>query len=253
MYSNGYIFRYASIMVVLVAALLSAAAILLQPAQERNVQIEKIQDILRSANIESTTANAEDLYAKHIVKEIVINSAGEELSVYANGTFGKGKQRAFNIDLKSELKIKQQLEQGKTKQEPVYPLFVCENNGETMYIIPLSGTGLWGPIWGNIALKADFSTVAGVTFGHKGETPGLGAEISTSAFTAQFTGKTILDANGNFVSISVVKGGVNNSNIDPAHGVDAISGGTITSNGVSAMLNSCLQNYVTYIKNQKAI
>ncbi|KAF5053853.1 Na(+)-translocating NADH-quinone reductase subunit C [anaerobic digester metagenome] len=253
MYSNGYIFRYASIMVILVAALLSAAAILLQPAQERNVKIEKIQDILRSAHIESTTADAEQLYDKHIVKEIVINAAGEEVGVYAGGKFEKGDRRAFLVDLKSELKAKQQIAEGKQAQEPVFPLFVCRKGTEDLYIIPLYGVGLWGPIWGNIALKSDFNTVEGVTFGHKGETPGLGAEIATDIFTTQFPAKTLFDANGNFTSIKVVKGGVANSSIDPSHGVDAISGGTITSNGVSDMLNSCLENYVTYFKNQKAL
>lgn len=253
MYSNGYIFRYASIMVVLVAALLSAAAILLQPAQERNVKIEKIQDILQSANIESTTANAEELYGSHIVKEIVINSAGEELSIYANGKFEKGNQRAFELDVKAELKVKQELKSGKSKKEPVFPIFLCQKGDQQLYIIPLYGVGLWGPIWGNMALKSDLSTVEGVTFGHKGETPGLGAEISTPVFESQFPGKAIFDSDGNFVSITVVKGGVANSNLDPVHGVDAISGGTITSNGVSAMLMNCLENYVTYIKNQKAI
>lgn len=253
MYSNGYIFRYAAIMVILVAAMLSAAAILLQPAQERNIKIEKIQDILRSANIESTTANAEELYNQNIVKEILINSAGEEVSVYSNGKFDKGDKRAFNIDLKAELKKKQQLAAGKSKEEPVFPIFICRKDGGDLFIIPLNGTGLWGPVWGNIALKSDMSTIEGVTFGHKGETPGLGAEISTDVFTSQFPGKTILDENGNFVSVSVVKGGVSNSNINPSHGVDAISGGTITSNGVSAMLKDCLENYVVYFKNQKAL
>ena len=253
MYSNGYIFRYASIMVIVVAALLSAAAILLQPAQERNIKIEKIQDILRSANIESTTSNAEELYDKNIVKEILINSAGEEVSVYSDGKFEKGNRRAFLVDLKAELKIKEQLEPGKSTQEPVYPIFICRKGDENLYIIPLIGTGLWGPIWGNIALKADMSTIEGVTFGHKGETPGLGAEISTDIFTSHFPGKTIFDETGNFVSITVVKGGVSNSNINPSHGVDAISGGTITSNGVSDMLKDCLENYVLYFKNQKAI
>jgi Na+-transporting NADH:ubiquinone oxidoreductase subunit C len=95
--------------------------------------------------------------------------------------------------------------------------------------------------------------VVGVTFGHKGETPGLGAEISTDIFTDQFPSKKIFDENGNFKSIVVVKGSVSNSNINPAHGVDGISGGTITSNGVSAMINDGLENYVTYFKNQKAI
>lgn len=253
MYSNGYIFRYASIMVIVVAALLSAAALLLQPAQERNVKIEKIQDILRSANIESTTANAEQLYETYIVKEIVINSKGEEIGVYSGGKFETGDRRAFLVDVKTELKNKQLIVQGKTAAEPVFPLFIARKDNRDIYIIPLHGVGLWGPVWGNIALNSDLKTVEGVTFGHKGETPGLGAEIATEIFTGQFPAKTIFDENGNFTSIQVVKGGVANSNLDPSHGVDAISGGTITSNGVSAMLNDCLENYVTYFQNKKAL
>jgi len=127
------------------------------------------------------------------------------------------------------------------------PLLVSELNGAKTYIIPLRGAGLWGPIWGNIAVQDNFSTVIGVTFGHKGETPGLGAEIDTKDFQAQFVGKEIFE-NGKFQSIRVVKGGiVNLSENMKIHGVDAISGGTITSDAVSAMLINCLENYVPFI------
>jgi len=238
-------------MVILVAALLATAAIVLQPAQEKNVKVEKIQDMLESASIHSTPANAEKLYAEHIIKEVVINENGEELGVYANGKFEKGDIRAFDIDLKTQLKIKNDLAAGKSTQKPVFPLFVCKKDQDTLYIIPLRGNGLWGPVWGNLTLKSDFNTVEGVTFGHKGETPGLGAEISLPIFEGQFPGKKILDENGNFTSVKVIKGGVENSNIDPVHGVDAISGGTITSMGVNAMIENNLSNYITYIKNHR--
>ncbi len=251
MFSNSYIFKYAGIMVILVAAILSAAALLLQPAQQRNVKVEKIQDILKSANIESTTANAEKVYDEHIVREIVINQEGEEIGVYEDGQFTKGDIRAFEIDLRGQLKIKQQAIQGKTNLKPVFPLFVAVVGTDTLYIIPLEGTGLWGPVWGNMALKSDLKTIEGVTFDHKGETPGLGAEISLPVFEDQFPGKQILSDEGEFTSILVVKGGVANSNIDPAHGVDAISGGTITSDGVSNMIQNNLSNYITYIKNRR--
>jgi Na+-transporting NADH:ubiquinone oxidoreductase subunit C len=113
---------------------------------------------------------------------------------------------------------------------------------------------LWGPVWGNIALEEDFKTVYGVTFGHKGETPGLGAEISTTDFQKQFSGKTIFDDEYNFTSVKVVKGGVVTMPPDQQiHGVDAISGGTITSNSVSDMLEDCLKNYKSYIKKQVEI
>lgn len=238
-------------MVILVAAILAGAALLLQPAQERNVKVEKIQDMLNSAHIESTTDNAEQLYEKYVVREIVIDENGEEVSVYKGGKFEKGDVRAFNIDLKSQLKVKQDAAQGKTKEKAVFPLFEVDFEGDTLYIIPLQGNGLWGPIWGNITLKRDMSTVEGVSFGHKGETPGLGAEIALPQFENSFLDKKVFDDKGEFQSISVVKGGVANSSIDPAHGVDAISGGTITSMGVNNMLKNNLSNYITYIKNHK--
>lgn len=251
MFSTSYIFKYAAIMVILVAAILASAALILQPAQDRNVKVEKIQDMLASADITSTTANAEKLYDTHIIKEVVIDADGEEVSVFSNGKFEKGDIRAFNVDLKSELKVKQDAAQGKTNQKPVFPLFVCQKDKDTLYIIPLQGNGLWGPIWGNMTLKGDFSTIEGVTFGHKGETPGLGAEISLPVFEDQFPEKKIFNDNGEFTSIKVVKGGVNNSNIDPVHGVDAISGGTITSVGVDVMIEKNLSNYIAYFKKHR--
>ena len=129
---------------------------------------------------------------------------------------------------------------------------MCEKGSETIYIIPLLGKGLWGPVWGNIALKSDFTLVEGVTFGHKSETPGLGAEIDTKEFQKQFIGKRIFNKSGEFTSINVVKGGIDllpqNLKI---HGVDAISGGTITSNAVADMLNNNLSSYVPYFKKHK--
>jgi Na+-transporting NADH:ubiquinone oxidoreductase subunit C len=251
MFSNSYIFKYAAVMVILVAAILAAAAIVLQPAQERNVKVEKIQDMLASAGIESTPANAEGLYDKHVLKEVVINEEGEEVAVFSKGSFEKGDIRAFDLDVKGQLKVKADAAQGKTNQKPVFPLFIIEKDGDTCYIIPVQGNGLWGPVWGNMTLKSDFATIEGVTFDHKGETPGLGAEISTPVFENQFPGKKIFDDNGEFTSVKVIKGGVKNSSIDPVHGVDAISGGTITSMGVNDMIHNNLSNYINYIKNHR--
>lgn len=251
MFSTSYIFKYSAIMVILVAALLASAALILQPAQDKNIKVEKIQDMLASANITSTTENAEKLYETHIIKELVINAEGEVISDYSKGKFQKGDRRAFNIDLKGELKIKQDAAQGKTNEKPVFPLFVCQKDKDTLYIIPLQGNGLWGPVWGNMTLKSDFSTVEGVSFGHKGETPGLGAEISLPIFEDQFPGKKIFTDEGEFTSVKVIKGGVNNSNIDPVHGVDAISGGTITSMGVNSMIENNLSNYIAYFKQHR--
>lgn len=230
-------------MVIAVAAVLSAAAMLLQPAQERNVRIEKIQSILTSAGIVSTTENAEDLFNQHIIAQHLIDR---------NGNIVNDGRNVFDLDLKPELKKLEDLEVGKSSEEPAFPIFVCKNGNDTMFIIPVLGKGLWGPLWGYVTLKNDYNTVVGAVFDHKGETPGLGAEIATELFRKQFVGKKIFDNNDLFVSVSVVKGGVANSNIDPEYGVDAISGGTITSNGLSEMLKLCLGNYVNYFDVQRS-
>lgn len=241
MYSNFYIFRYASIMVIIVAAILSSAAMFLKPLQEKNLAIDKMKGILASANIEATSENAIELYRKNITEEILINNSGEIVEVIKSGESEPGKSSAFNLDLKKELYKKSK------GLEYNIPLLVAESNGIKTYIIPLRGTGLWGPIWGNIAVKENFSTVVGVTFGHKGETPGLGAEIDTKKFQAQFV-DTELFKDGKFQSIKVVKGGIKTLPDEmKIHGVDAISGGTITSDAVSEMLTNCLENYVPYI------
>lgn len=244
--SNTYIFIYASVMVIIIAAVLSTAATLLKDKQLQNVKNEKMQAILASANIESSAIEAETTYNKYITEEWVINPAGEITSLYTAGAFTKGNSRAFDVNLKTELYKKSKGEDYKS------PLFVCNIEGETYYIIPLLGKGLWGPVWGNVALKSDFNTIKGVVFDHKGETPGLGAEIVFPIFTEPFIGKTIFDEDGKFTSIMVVKGGALKLPVaQQIHGVDAISGGTITSNAVNDMLLNCLENYVPYIKSNK--
>jgi len=248
MYTNSYVFRYAAILVVLVAAILAFASLMLKPAQERNIAVAKMQGILSAAHVEATAKNAEELYAKYIVEEIVIDKTGEVIGSYSEGKFVQGDVRAFYIDIKKELYNKSVGDAYKL------PLYIAEKDNEKMYIVPLLGKGLWGPIYGNLALASDFNTVTGATFGHDKETPGLGAEIDQEFFEKQFVGKKILDGNGNFVSIQVVKGGAKMLPTDQQiHGVDAISGGTITSNGVSEMVKSNLENYIGYINKHKKI
>ena len=242
MYSNGYIFRYAAILVIITASLLSLAAMLLKPFQERNRAIDKMQGILTSASVTDVDAkNAISLFNKYITEEQVINPEGDVIDTYKESPKEEGK--AFTIDMKKE-------NYNKSKGKPYkLPLYIAELNGKKIYVIPMLGTGLWGPIWGNIALADDYKTVVGVFFDHEGETPGLGAEITTENFQKQFIGKQIFDDKGNYVPLEVVKGGVKKLPPDQQiHGVDAISGGTITSKGVQAMLDATLKSYLPYIK-----
>jgi Na+-transporting NADH:ubiquinone oxidoreductase subunit C len=226
---NLYTFLYASVMVIVVAAVLALVSTGLKDTQAKNVEVAKKIDLLKSVGIQSDASTAEDLYKKHIGDHTkVINMNGEEVD-----------GEAFIIDMSKEVR--------KEPADRNYPLYICQlENGEEKIIIPLRGTGLWGPIWGYISLNSDKKTVYGATFDHKGETPGLGAEISKEPFQIPFKGKTIFDGSGTFTSIAVLKGGIAAGN---PHAVDAISGGTITSNGVDAMLKECLKGYEKYLKN----
>lgn len=225
-FSNRYIFIFSSVMVIAVAVLLSLAATLLQPAQQKNLEIEKKKNMLESINITATSENTEELYDKYITESFVINSKGELISGVD----------AFTVVLRNEQK--------KSLEEQYLPVFrAAPDNGEKVIILPVEGKGLWGPIYGYVSLKADMNTVYGVNFDHKGETPGLGAEINTSEFEHQFIGKKLFE-NEKFISIDVVKGGTSKDNV---HGVDAISGGTVTSKGLQKMLFDCLDKYNGYL------
>ena len=220
---NSYTFIYASAMVIVVAALLATVATALKPYQDKNVEIAKKIEILSSVNVAATAENAEALYQKHITQTMVVNSTGATVD-----------GEAFAVDLAVEIR--------KAAADRQLPVYIASTDAGTKYVLPVRGKGLWGPIWGNVSLNEDRTTIYGATFGHAGETPGLGAEIATPAFQDQFAGKSLI-VDGN-VAFNVIKGGA------PAgmpNGVDAVSGGTITSKGLEDMLNDCLSVYQSYL------
>ncbi len=235
--SNGYIIVYAAIMVIVVALALSFAALKLQPKQRANAETEMKGAILQSVGLGGEISKAKDkvsytneLYSKYIVDAFAVDAAGEKVS------------GADAFALLSEL----QNEYEKPAAERVLPIFVSrDDTGAIRYIVPLRGSGLWGPIWGYLALEEDWNTISGAVFDHQGETPGLGAEIATPAFGRQFEGKTIFK-DGNFTSVAIVKNALDND-------VDAISGGTITSRGVEAMLRENLKGYLPYIEKAMSV
>jgi Na+-transporting NADH:ubiquinone oxidoreductase subunit C len=229
--SNKYTYLFATVMVVVVAVLLSGLFLVLKPYQEANIELEKRQNILKSIGIVVERSEAAEAFDQYIKQSLVVKN-GEIVSDDA--------MQAFNIDMAKAIQV--------APEEREVPLYIAEKDGENFYIIPMRGKGLWGPIWGYIAMLSDGNTVAGATFDHKGETPGLGAEISNASFQQQFDGKTIM-SDGQFVSITVIKPG---KTVNPSHEVDGISGGTITSNGLSDMLADCFIPYVGYFKQKTA-
>lgn len=232
---NSYTFTFSAILVLVVASILAFAAESLKPMQKENMRLEKMQNILASVKIEATPEEASGLFEKYIVDQKMLNSSGELVTP-------EGKT-AFDIDVVKEYKTLD-------KADRRYPLFIFEDNGQKKYIVPMAGSGLWGPIWGYMAINDDMTTVFGTTFDHKSETPGLGAEIKEAAFQERFIDKAIFKGNMEYESIEVVKGGVDVSN-EP-HKVDGISGGTITSKGVGEMIERTLEIYVPYFKGNQS-
>lgn len=227
---NKYTIIYAAVMVVVVAILLAIAATQLKPYQDANILIEKKQNILKSVNITADAKQASNLFTNTIKELFIVNSKG----VKVEGD-------AFKVDLKAE--------HSKPVDQRKLPVYVAELGDKgKIYILPLRGAGLWGPIWGYISFTSDMNTVFGANFDHQGETPGLGAEINTEKFQNHFIGKTIFDQSGAFTSIIVAKTG---EKAELSHSVDAISGGTITSKGLQKMLYDDLSTYQEFFKTLK--
>lgn len=229
--SNSYTIIYSVIIVIIVAFLLAFVFQALKPMQDANVALDKKKQILNSLNIRDLNdAQADAKYKEVIVADRVIDEKGK---VLLPGTTG-GENAGFKLD-------------SKDYKEGKLTLYICRVNGETKYVIPVYGMGLWGPISGYIALNADKSTVYGVYFNHESETAGLGAEIKDNkAWQEKFQGKKLFK-NGDDKTIAL---SVEKKVEDPTTQVDAVTGATLTSNGVRDMLHEALGKYLVFI-NQK--
>ena len=213
--SNKHTYIFAVLMVLSVAFVLSFTSESLKDLQNANVKKEKMQNILSSVGINVTRDESEDLYMDYI---------SEELSLKSDGTIDDDID-AFDINLALEVK--------KDSETQRFPLYIANVENEKFYVIPLRGAGLWAEIWGYIALKEDINTIKGVSFDHKSETAGLGAEITEDWFIDSFTDEKINDSQGNFVGVYLTKSNNDPRNEDKMDNeVDAISGDTITGDGV---------------------
>jgi Na+-transporting NADH:ubiquinone oxidoreductase subunit C len=222
--SNGYTFLFATVMVVLVASALAFAATALKPDQDANIKKEKMQYILKSFGVAVERDASEVAYKKHIISEVVFDENGTEIS-----------KEAFTVDI--------------AKEKGKFPIFNAEKDGKKFYVIPVRGMGLWDAIWAYVSVDENLK-VDGIVFDHKAETPGLGGEITQDYFQKSFVGENIFDANGNLQGLKVVKGYTGKD--DKVDGeVDAISGATLTGNGVTEMLVRGLKPYEKYLKSNK--
>ena len=227
--SNAYTFLFSAIMVLIVAATLAATATSLQDIQADNVRKEKMQNILATIGIIVERENAPEVYTKYIINELALVSDGSIDST---------------VDA---FKLKLDMERKKPIENQRFPLYLAEVDSSKFYIVPLRGVGLWDAIWGYVALEGDKNTIKGAVFDHKAETAGLGAEITQKWFQERFTGEKVFNSDGELVGINVSKTNNDPNNLDKEdHEVDAISGATITGDGVTDMIKERLQNYLSF-------
>lgn len=230
--SDIYAIIYSAVVVVIVAFLLAGVSSLLKPMQDANVELDKKKQILASLN-ERELADVAATYDELIVADPIINAAGEVVAE-------EGGFEVKNDDV----------------NDGNLPLYIADINGAKKYIVPMTGNGLWGGIWGYIALNDDCNTIYGVYFSHASETPGLGAEIAADKFQNGFTKdkdgnpvvKKVYDEEGN-VALSVEKG---KGKAAAEYHIDAVSGATLTCNGVDDMFKRKLAPYYNYLNNVKA-
>ncbi|HQV74554.1 MAG: NADH:ubiquinone reductase (Na(+)-transporting) subunit C [Flavobacteriales bacterium] len=244
--SNSFTFIFAIILVCVVGTTLAVAFLALKPAYDENVRREKMQNILAAMNVKVARDDAPAKFTESISGSLLLDANGVVVDG-SNRDKASGKSEAspaFDMDV---LKQYKDWKANVVKAEDMqYPVYLANVEGHDLMVVPMIGTGLWGPVWGYVAIdKVDGRTIYGSTFDHKGETPGLGAEIATPIFIDQFPGKTISEPDGTYTGIKVYKGG--SMTTDP-HGVDGISGGTITSQGVDEMLMRTLAIYDVYFK-----
>lgn len=214
--SDMYAVLYASVVVVIVAFLLAGVSSLLSPMQNENIRLDKKKQILASLNMKDLP-DAAATYESVVKEEIVIDNTGAVTAT----------EGGFDVS-------NDEVKEGKL------PLYICNVDGETKYVIPMTGNGLWGGIWGYVAVNNDGNTIYGVYFSHASETPGLGAEIAGDKFQTRFPGKSIIKDGA--VALGVIK-----KVADEDCEVNAISGATITCNGVNDMLKNTMEGYKAYL------
>lgn len=221
--SNLYTVLYASVVVVIVAFLLASFSLMLKAPSEANERIDKMKQILASLNLRGLDNTVvEATYADAVVSDMIVNVKG---SVVAEKGGFDIEQKAFS--------------------DNNLPIYICRVGGEEKIVLPLVGKGLWGAIWGYLALNDDCRTVYGAYFNHASETAGLGALIKEEAFQDEFKNKVITDTAGQVVLTVVKKGNVRNDTFE----CDGISGATLTTNGVSDMLNVYIAKYKPFLDN----
>jgi len=229
--SNTYQILYAAVMVLLVGTVLAFIYMALKPKQNENIANDTRKQILSALHIAAPDdAQVKDMYEKYITQDLLVDGNGNIVDSAANV--------AFDVEMKKNVKL--------PASERKLPVMKCTmDDGSIKYVLPMYGAGLWGPIWGYVAVNDDGNTIYGANFSHEGETPGLGARIAEQPFQDEFKDKHLF-IDGEFKSVAVLKRGQKAAN--GAEQIDALTGATITSRGVSDMMADCLAPYQAFLK-----
>lgn len=234
--SNGYIIGFTVGMTVICAVLLAGLSEYLKPLHKMQEEIDTKTNIYSAYEAVPAGADIQALYDANI-EGVVVNIDGQLVEADAN-----------KINARVEFKKKNPND----KLFPVFKFKDAANPGQyKAYIIPVFGNGLWDEIWGFVAVGPDFNTILGTSFDHKGETPGLGARITTDEFEARFKGKQLFDGSGALKSVKVLKGEGNAIAASQIHEVDGLSGASMTTNGVNDMLSNYFSNYKAFFEASK--
>ena len=229
--SNLYQILYAAVMVLLVGTLLAFIYMALKPKQNENIANDTRKQILSALHIAAPDdSQVKETYEKYIIQDLLVDAQGNITDSTDNV--------AFDVPMKKNVKL--------PVAERKLPVMKCRmDDGSIKYVLPVYGAGLWGPIWGYVAVNEDGNTIYGANFSHEGETPGLGARITEQSFQDLFKDKHLF-VDGQFKSVAVLKKGQKTT--DGAEQIDALTGATITSRGVSDMMADCLAPYEAFLK-----
>jgi Na+-transporting NADH:ubiquinone oxidoreductase subunit C len=235
--STSYILIFVAVMVGVVSISLAFVSSALQPTIKDNEVLDKKIQILSSVITgEKFTKEFVNSQYESKVEELLVDKDGKAITIDADN-------QPFTVALNFNKEIR------KPEAERRYPVFKFNADSAVYYILPLEGQGLWDRIWGYVSIESDFNTIHGSSFGHKGETPGLGAIITESWFQDQFKNKEINDVTGKY-ALDVLKGQGNDLAKTDANKVDGISGATITSQGVNVMLAKGFGNYKPFFETE---
>ena len=243
--SNTYVIVFSAVLTIVLGGLLSLANQGLKPMQQKSIELDTKKKILGAVtDLKGIKGNEILKLYGETIESIVVDVDGNPIEKDEKGA----DIEAEKVDIAKNFK--------KDSGERMYPVFIFHKAGDLgaieAYIFPVYGKGLWGPIWGFIALETDLNTIKGTSFDHKTETPGLGARITSTEIRNRYNGKKVFDDSGNLVSISMLKGENNSPNVLDDHHIDGLSGATLTANGVNDMLENYFKYYQSYINKSKS-